>query len=260
MTSLEALILGAIQGFTEFLPVSSSGHLVLAQHFLHITDSTLAFDIFIHFTTLLAVIIYFRKTIAEITKKELQLLAVGTVPAIFVGIFLKDLIEGAFNSIAYVSAEMIITGVICLLINRKLQERSSDTKVTLLHDISFKQALIIGLGQAIAISPGISRSGTTVLVALKQNIAREQAFHFSFLLVIPAILGASILELYSIFNNPGSASGISPSSYIIGGIAAFIVGLGSLKLFEYVMKEAKIQYFGVYCIILGIVSFLITLS
>lgn len=257
MTVVEALLLGIIQGFTEFLPISSSGHLVFAQYFLGIDEPTLAFDIFIHFTTLFAIIIYFFRDILQIRKKELILLFVGTLPAVFVGLFFKDLIEAAFNSVRYVSLELIASGGINFWIYKKLKQPETNT-IDKLEAVSLKKAFFIGIGQAIAISPGISRSGTTVLTSLLNGLSREQAFRFSFLLAIPAILGATVLETIDIIQDPTILQTINPITYLVGGIAAFVVGLLSLKLFEYVIKKAQMHYFGVYCVILGVLMLIVT--
>lgn len=259
MTVFEAFLLGVIQGFTEFLPISSSGHLVFAQYLLGITTPTLTFDIFIHFTTLFAICIYFAKDIRNITKREIILLIVGTIPAVFVGLFLKDSIEAAFNSVRYVSLELIASGAINYWIYRKLKKPSEvEKEIDSFENVSFKQALFVGIGQAIAISPGISRSGTTVLTGLLNNFSRDKAFRFSFLLAIPAILGASVLEAIDVIQDPTLLSDISWQSYLAGGLAAFVVGLLSLKLFEYVIKKAQMHYFAAYCVILGVVMFVVS--
>lgn len=257
MTVIEALLLGIIQGFTEFLPISSSGHLVFAQYLLGINTPTLTFDIFIHFTTLFAIIVYFAKDLLKITKKEIILLIIGTIPAVFVGLFFKDIIEAAFNSIRYVSLELIASGAINFWIYKKLK-KPSDTEIQSLEDVSYKQALFVGIGQAIAISPGISRSGTTVLTGLLNNFSREQAFRFSFLLAIPAIMGASVLGAIDVIQDPSQLAQISLQSYFVGGLAAFVVGLLSLKLFEYVIKKAQMHYFAAYCVVLGVLMFIIS--
>lgn len=257
MTTFEALLLGIIQGFTEFLPISSSGHLVFAQYFLKINAPTLAFDVFIHFTTLFAIILYFSKDLKNITRRELTLLAVGTLPAVFVGLFLKDWVELAFNSIRYVSLELIASGIINFWIFSRLKHHA-DSELKEVSQLSYKQAILVGIGQAIAISPGISRSGTTVLSGLLNNFSRDLAFRFAFLLAIPAILGATVLEAVDVYQDPTSLQGINLEAFLVGGVAAFIVGLGSLKLFEFVIKKAQMHYFGVYCIVLGLLMFFIT--
>lgn len=260
MNAVDAVLLGVVQGLTEFLPISSSGHLVFAQYFLGITKSNLTFDIFIHFTTLFAILVYFKKDVLALRQKEIKLLLIGTIPAVIVGLLFRNIIELAFTSFTYVSLELIATGIINILIYRKLRQPQTEAGGEL-KDITSKQSFLVGIGQAIAISPGISRSGTTVLAGLMNGMSRETAFHFSFLLAIPAILGAVSLEVLSLLSDSkvyAEALQIPISSYLLGGVTAFIFGLLSLKIFEYVIQKAQLHYFGFYCIALGIVMYFIT--
>lgn len=246
MTSLEAIFLGIVQGATEFLPVSSSGHLVLAQDLLGWQQPNLTFDVWLHFSTLLAVVIFFWKNLRSLTKKEILVILVASIPAAVVGLFFEDAISGLFGSTRIVASTLLVTGVFNLITARIIKQRSEAKEAT---TVSLKQGFIVGLFQALAIIPGISRSGSTVLAGSMQGLDRLKAFRFSFILSLPAILGASSLQLIKVLKQ-GSAGAIG-FDYLWAAVAAFATGLASLYLFEYVMKKAKLDWFGYYCLVLG---------
>lgn len=246
MNFLQAAILGVIQGLSEFLPISSSGHLVLVQEWLGVNEGVVIFDIFVHFATLLAVLIYFRKDILRTTKDELISIVVASIPAALVGVFLEDWVESIFSSVLIVGIFLIFTGILNFITERNLKKQT-ETKKT----VGIKEAIFIGIFQAIAVLPGISRSGSTVSASTMQNIDRKVAFRFSFLMVVPVIFGANLLHLLRFIN--GAELTVAPSILLAGGIFAFISGMGSLKLFEYVIDKAKMNMFGIYCVILGLI-------
>lgn len=251
MTLVQALLLGAVQGLTEFLPVSSSGHLVLFGSLLGYDDSgKVFFFVLLHLATLLSVFIYFYKDILKLRQKELIVLAVGTVPAVVVGVLFKSMIESLFAIPLLVSVTLMATGVINIvadkLIEKQEKQKSADTFPT------WKQSLMIGIAQAVAITPGISRSGSTVVAGLYQGLTKQRAFTFSFLLSIPAILGATSLELFQFFKD-GEVVRLEPSE-IFGLLTAFVFGLLSLKLFAYVVRQARLRWFGYYTIAVGCAS------
>lgn len=246
MTILESIILGITQGLTEFLPVSSSGHLVIVEQLLGITSTALTFEIIVHLATLLAVIWYFRKDLLKIQLRELWLLGIGTIPAVLFGVFFKDWIEAAFNSLLQVSFELSITAALLFFAQHKLRQMSKG-EIKGRTDITTKDAAIIGSWQAVAIMPAISRSGSTVAGALFLNIDREVAFRYSFLLSIPAILGAAVFQLMNVdFSQPFIASDLIP--YAFGFVFALVFGLLSLRWFHLVIKRLKLHYFGFYCL------------
>ncbi len=251
MTSLQAAILGTVQGLTEFLPISSSGHLVLFEQFFGIQSTSLHFEVVVHVATLFAVLIFFFKDLNKLKFRYLAVLGIGTIPAVLVGLFLKDQVEAAFSSITEVAIEFFITGIILFIAQRELNKREMNPKHNSLESTSPLHGLIIGIAQAIAIFPAISRSGSTVAAALKLHISREEAFRFSFLLSIPAILGASVLTLIDI-TKEGIPTTDSVINYLIGGIFAFIFGVMSLLWFKRVMQKAQLHYFGYYCCALSV--------
>jgi undecaprenyl-diphosphatase len=244
MNLLQAAILGVVQGFSEFLPISSSGHLVLVQNYFGINEGAVVFDIFLHFATLLAVFIYFIKDIVRISIKELFIIGVASIPAAIVGLFFEDAVEKAFGSLLMVGVFLVFSGVLNFITEYKLKKQKE-----VKNDIGLKEALFIGLFQAIAVLPGISRSGSTVAAGSMQNIDRKKTFRFSFLMVIPVILGANLIQLLRIYN--GEPLTIDISLLLVGGILAFASGMLSLKIFEYVIVKAKMNYFGYYCVIAG---------
>lgn len=261
MTDFQALIFGLIQGFTEFLPVSSSGHLVLAQQLFGLSGDLMTFDIFVHFGTLLAVLAVFYNSILSILLgcwtglKSLLLekqspsyiyqnsyyvrlataLLVGTVPAGIVGIALKNQIEALFSTTIPVLAALFVTGSV-LLITFLVKKGESH--------IGLWRGLVVGIAQAIAIIPGISRSGSTISTALFLKVNRQEAGEFSFLLSIPAILGATVLAIHDF---TAITSSVPLHAIIIGTVSSFISGLFSLKILMNIVRRGKIGYFSFYC-------------
>lgn len=249
MTSFEALILGTVQGLTEFLPVSSSGHLVLISNVLGVQKAGIEFEIIIHLATLVAVVLFFAKSLLKLTRREYMLLAIGTIPAVVFGVIFKKFIELSFNNPAQTSIELIVTGILLLFAQRKLKH----TVTGKVKEITFRQAFIIGCWQAIAILPGISRSGATVTGALLLNIEREAAFRFSFLLSIPAILGASVFILLDAAQSPTPLE-FSAVSASLGFATAIFFGILSLRWFKQVIQKAQLWWFAVYCFVLAAIS------
>jgi undecaprenyl-diphosphatase len=250
-TAVVSVILGIIQGLTEFLPISSSGHLAIAEYLFGFSSPSLFFEILVHLATLVAVIIFFRKEILKLRIYELFLLGIGTIPAVLVGLLLKDFIEQAFGSMLEIAIEFSITGALLLYAHKKLAAQKDEPLPEVdLKKITPLQAFIIGIWQAFAILPAISRSGATVVGALLLGIDRQTAFTFSFLLSIPAILGATVLE----FSDLDSVKGL-PQIVILGYTLAFlfslIFGLISLKWFQQVVKKTQMKWFAFYCFLLS---------
>jgi undecaprenyl-diphosphatase len=249
MSLIEALLLGLAQGATEFLPVSSSGHLVLFRHWLGLQNIDLLFDVAVHFATLLAIIFFFRREIIALKKHEMGMLVIGAVPAAVFGLMFRQQVELAFTSVAFVGLALMATGAMNLWLDRRLARPAAKTQDI---DLTWKQALAVGSFQALAILPGLSRSGWTVAGAVWQQIPREQAFRFSFLLVIPVILGVSALKGLEIYGE--GAWSIEPLSLLVGSVAAFISGLLALKVFRYVIVKARLKWFGWYCLTVGLLA------
>lgn len=257
----EAILLGAIQGITEWLPVSSSGHLVLAQHYLGVAES-IELDAFLHFATFLVVIAYFRKDVTAIiidltdaarkiasgeTKikktKNLTLaylIFIASIPTGIIGILFKDILEKMYLDVTSASAALIVTGVILIA--------SKNKKETVRLD--WAAAGIIGLAQGVAIIPGISRSGTTIACALFLGVPRQKAAVFSFLILIPAAIGGIMLEGASVIEGVNQA----PTPFLIGFATSAIIGYASLAYLMNVIKKGDFYKFAYYVIPLGALS------
>lgn len=258
MSALEAFILGIIQGLTEFLPVSSSGHIELGKAILNVHPSDpLLFSVVVHAATALSTLVVFRKDIIEIfiglaqgNKTSIRFtvfIVVSMIPAAFIGLFYNDIIETLFNeNVALVGSMLLITGVLLLLtefINTKEKELSLFSIIT------------IGIAQAIAIMPGISRSGATISTAVILGINRTEAARFSFLMVVPLILGKMAKDLMDSKLVMESES-ILPMG--LGFIASFITGLLACTWMIRLVKNSKLWYFAIYCFVIGITALIIS--
>jgi undecaprenyl-diphosphatase len=248
MSIIQAIILGIVQGLTEFLPISSSGHLVLMQKIFGITEPTLLFDTCVHLGTLLAVFAVFKDDIMAILKKPFQritwLLLAGTIPTGIIGVVFKDTFESMFHTGSTLGFEFIITGAV-LLWSVNLRSGRKGVKET-----SYLDAAFIGVMQGAAIMPAISRSGLTISGALFRGLDRDFAARFSFLLSIPAILGATVFQVKDIVEiGGGTAIGTAP--LLIGSTAAAIAGYISIKYMLELLKKGKLKYFSYYVFALG---------
>lgn len=260
MTWLEALILGVIQGLTEFLPVSSSGHLEIGSVLLGVQSSeNLLFAVVVHAATALSTIVVYRKDILEILKGLLEFkwneswefgfkIALSMIPVAIVGIFFEDDVEQFF------SGNMVLVGSMLLITSALLFfthfAKSNEGNVT------YSKSVIIGLSQAMAILPGISRSGSTIATALLLGVEKSKATRFSFLMVLIPILGASFLKFKDYLEAPEVDNGLSAISLIIGFVAAFIAGYIACKWMIGIVRRGKLTWFAVYCLIIGAIALL----
>lgn len=243
---LKYIILGIIQGLTEFLPVSSSGHLVIMQKILGISGQEVALIVVLHLGTLFALVLFFFKDILEVLG-NIKFLSLILIVSIITGIIVmagKDFFESLFAYPKLVACALIITGII-LIISRRFM----DTKRNV---IGIKDAFILGIAQGIAIIPGISRSGITISTLLFRKIDRQTSFRFSLLTCIPAILGITLLEAKKI----NFALKIEFINFFIGFIFSLLTGLLSLRILRWVVYKAKLHYFGYYCILVAIITLL----
>lgn len=261
MELVKAIILGIIQGFTEFLPVSSSGHLVIGSQMLNFREQGVVFDVCVHLGTLLSVCIVFRAEILAMCRAPFQLLqgnkdkqvhrfflwdvyvVIATLPAVIVGLFFKDKIEILFSSTLIVYVMLIVTGIL-MISARFLPQRK--------ESVNWFRSIIVGCAQALAILPGLSRSGSTIFAGMAVGIAREEIARFSFIMSIPAILGAAVLQSGNILNNPLSSELLL--SLVVGAVAAAIAGYLAIKLLLDVVRKNRLQWFGYYCILLAVVG------
>ena len=259
MDWLQALILGIIQGLTEYLPVSSSGHLVIGQELFGLDsgEGKLAFTVLLHVATVLSTIVILWKEIVWIfadlfkfkwndgTKYAVNII-ISMIPVGIVGVFFKDKVEEIFGS------GLLIVGI-CLLITASLLAFSYWAKPREREKISPFHAFIIGIAQALAVLPGLSRSGSTIATGLLLGNKKERLAQFSFLMVIPPILGEALLDVKDIAETGVSASfgGISPIAVIIGFLSAFLVGCLACKWMINIVKKGKLIWFALYCAIVG---------
>ena len=257
---IEAIILGIVQGIAEFLPVSSSGHLAIAQHFMTTAEEPLLMSILLHFATLVAVVICFRKDVFGIIKefflcigdickgkfswkeasqyrRMLILIIIATIP-LFIVLPFKDTVEGLSSNIFIVGLCLIVTGVL-LIVSDKLASRAArgGDKATV------KDAVFIGCAQAIATLPGISRSGSTISTSLILGLERDYAVAFSFIMSLPAVFGATLLQVLDAVETNAEFK----LSYLIGMIVAFVVGIASIKLVKWLVKSDRFGKFAYYC-------------
>ena len=249
MTLLEAIILGVIQGLTEFLPISSSGHLVLGQYVLDIKLEGNGFEIVTHLGTLVSVLCIFWKEILSLilditdknNRKYIFYLILGTIPAVVIGFGAKSYISELFESVQLVSIALMVTGLI-LFFSKKVKNNSLQ--------IDAKKAFLIGITQAIAIVPGISRSGITICTALALGMSGKNAAKFSFLLAIPAISGAGLLL---VLDPQSNITFIPLTSLIMAFMSSFIVGYICLKWLLNLLESGKFYFFGYYCFMIGLI-------
>lgn len=256
MTAFEAALMALVQGLTEFLPVSSSGHLALASAALDVPEGGLAFDIILHLGTLMAVLFFYRRDLFEMAagivhrdRKSLILagtLLAGTIPVAVFGILAGDLIEGLFKDILFVSCALGFTGTILFLFGRN-GEVTGDGGVT------FRKGMFVGLCQTLALFPGVSRSGTTICAGLKAGLSREEAARFSFLLSIPAIAGAAVKEL------PEAEWTVPAGVLAVGFLVSALVGLGALALLVRFVRKGQLRGFAFYCWAVAITGILYSL-
>ena len=245
MDYFESIVLGIVQGLTEFLPISSSGHLEISKAILgndFSNKESLLFTIVLHFATALSTIVFFRKDISEIILGlfDKQNIESSMIPAVLVGLFFEETINSFFNgNLLLVAAMLYVTAILLYL---------SDVIKLDKKDISYKNSFIIGLAQAIAILPGISRSGATIATAVVIGIDREKAARFSFIMVIPLIFGSMVK---SIIDNGVVFENFNFLSISLGFISAFITGLLACKWMISLVKKSKLYYFSIYCFIVG---------
>ncbi len=244
MGIFESIVLGIVQGLTEFLPVSSSGHLVLIGKVLpSFKEPGILFEVFLHAGTMLAILIYFRKKLVRLTKKCLILIIIGNIPAFVIGFLFQSFFENLFEKTAAVGLAFFITACFNYITNQTASNKKN---------ISLADSFFVGLFQAIAIVPGISRSGSTIFAGVKRGIDKKTAAEFSFLLSVPAIIGANALEF---FRN-GFNDSINFSLYFLGFITSFFVGYLAIYLVIKLLTQEKFKYFSFYCLVIGIIALL----
>lgn len=264
MDWLQALVLGIIQGLTEYLPVSSSGHLAIGSYLFGIDgEENLAFTVLVHVATVMSTFVVLWKEIDWILKglfkfkmndetKYFLNIVVSMIPIGIVGVFFKDTVEEIFGS------GLLIVGC-CLLLTAVLLTFSYYAKPRQRENISMKDAFIIGLAQACAVLPGLSRSGSTIATGLLLGNKKEKLAQFSFLMVIPPILGEALLDVLKAAKGEEAFGDISVLPLVVGFIAAFVSGCLACKWMINIVKKGKLIYFGIYCAIVGAVTIVCSL-
>lgn len=267
MNWLEALLLGILQGLTEFLPVSSSGHLTIGQELLNLNTSAadnLLFTVTVHAATVLSTIVILWKEIEHLfkgtffttkwndEKTYVAKILLSCIPVMIVGLFFKDQVENIFGS------GLLVVGC-CLLLTALLLTFAYYAKPRQKESISYRDAFIIGLGQAIAVLPGLSRSGTTIATGLILGNKKESIAQFSFLMVLIPILGETFLNIIDIIKEPTLLGGIGFTPLLIGFLGAFLSGCLACKFMINLVKKGKLIYFAIYCAIVGITTIIFAL-
>lgn len=247
---LEVTILAVLQGVAEFLPISSSGHLVLGKSMLGLGEAGLRLDIFLHVGTILSILVFYfsiiRRIIVNLEWSYLLKIVVSAVPAALVGVLFKDDLEALFASPKMVGGALIFTGVV-LTLTRLLPKGD--------REVSLGRALIIGLAQALAILPGVSRSGMTLAAARASKVEASRSAEFSFLMSVPPIAGAALLEvLHGLKDSSAAAGEVSWSLVIYGGILSAVVGYFALKVLVSALKGKWFWLFGPYCLLAGLLT------
>ncbi|MGM9786460.1 MAG: undecaprenyl-diphosphate phosphatase [Candidatus Cryptobacteroides sp.] len=265
----EGIILGLVQGLTEFLPVSSSGHLVIGRELLGIEASEdLVFEVLVHAATVLSTIVVFRKQIWALLKGLFKFkyndetdyilkIAVSMIPVFIVGVFFKDGVESLFGSIKAVGCALIVTALLLSFSDLA----SKPGRVPFLpfgkeyrNGISYWQAFVVGLGQAFAVAPGLSRSGTTISTGLICGVKRDVMAQFSFLMVLVPILGEAFLD---IVGGDFASSSVGALPLALGFLSAFVSGLFACKVMIALVRKAKLSWFALYCAIVALLIFIL---
>lgn len=272
MNELEALVLGLVQGLTEYLPVSSSGHLAIGSHLFGLTEGeeNLLFTIVVHVATVLSTIVILWREIWNIMKgaftscplkgginadqKYILCILLSMIPIGIVGVCFKDVVEDIFGS------GLVVVGI-CLIITAILLGYSYYSKPRERQEITFKDAIVIGLAQAIAVMPGLSRSGSTIGTGLILGVSKEKLAQFSFLMVIPPIMGEALLDCLKMMKQAPEAvlDSVSVSALAVGFVAAFVSGCFACKVMINLVKKAKMIWFAYYCAVVGAVTLVLSL-
>jgi len=252
---IEILILAVVQGITEWLPISSSGHLVIVEELLGLEPLPLLFPVTLHVGTLCVVLLTFRKGITEIFKALVRLnfkseegklalyIAVGSLPTAVIGFLFHDIFESFFHSLLAVGVALVGTGSFLYLSERRRNGR----------ELGWLDSLLTGIAQGVAIIPGVSRSGVTITTGLLRKVEKEKVFRYSFLLSIPAIIGAVVIESMNL-----TVSNVDVANLLLGAVVSMIVGYASLELLFRIVQKERFHLFAYYCWIVGVVLILYT--
>ena len=263
MSWIEAIILGLVQGLTEFLPVSSSGHLAIGKALFGIETTDLSFEIAVHAATVLATIVVFRKDIWKLLcglfkwkmnpeTRYILLILLSMVPVFIVGMLFKDYVEELFgNGLRVVGIALIVTALL-LFVSETITRRRGEEG----GKVTWKSALWMGLAQAVAVVPGLSRSGSTIAAGLLSGVSKQEVTRFSFLMVLIPILGEAFLDTVG---GGFATSSVGFLPLVLGFLAAFVSGLFACKFMIAIVRKAKLRWFALYCVIVGLACLISTL-
>ena len=263
MSSLEAIILGLIQGLTEFLPVSSSGHLAIGKALFGIETADLSFEVVVHAATVLATIVVFWKDILALFRglfkwqmnsetRYILLIFLSMIPVFIVGMFFKDSVESLFGSgLLVVGCALLVTALLLFLSETLTARRSGEGQ-----KVSWKSALWMGLARAVAVIPGLSRSGSTIAAGLLSGVSKQEVTRFSFLMVLIPILGEAFLD---VVGGDFAASSVGMLQLVLGFIAAFVSGLFACRFMIAMVRKARLKWFALYCVLVGAACIVSTL-
>lgn len=267
MSWVQALILGIVQGLTEFLPVSSSGHLEIGHVLLGTSgEENLTFAVIVHAATVLSTLVVLRREVAQLfrgtfttmqwnaEKDYVAKILVSMIPVFIVGVFFKDTVESFFgNGLLLVGVCLLVTAAL-LALSEWLQKKRQETG----HEVGYKDAIIIGIAQACAVLPGLSRSGTTIATGLLCGVKKESVAQFSFLMVLIPILGEAFLDLLDLLQGEVvSDLGILPA--VVGFVAAFVTGCFACRFMIEIVRRQRLVWFAIYCAIVGSIAIITTL-
>lgn len=249
MTAWQGFLLGIVQGLTEFLPISSKGHLALANMTMGLKND-LTFDVMLHLATLAAIIWFFRTTLRKLTSQQWVFLGFATVPVGLLGVFIEEYLESWLRMPLFVMMGLLVTAALNFYAQWKLRNMDRLKKLpTAVFESDKKKLILVSIAQAFALLPGVSRSGTTLVTGLAVGLSKQAAFDWAFLLAVPAILAASLYQGWQVYSSTEALPPLLPM--VFGMLGAFIVGLLSLKLLKYVMQKDEFWMFGLYCVVLA---------
>jgi undecaprenyl-diphosphatase len=264
---LQALVLGAVQGLTEFVPISSSGHLVLVPEALGWDAPGLAFDVLLHVASLIALLVYFSGDLIDLARGSLAgdtgarrlvgLLALATVPAVIAGVLLGDYFEGTFEDAEAAAIQLVITAGILVAAEQALafhERKQAETGEHLrsMEDLNVTDAALVGVAQAVSILPGISRSGSTIAAGLARGTKREDAARFAFLLAIPALFGAALVKVPDL----GEGS-LGMGAGVAGFVAALVTSYAAIAILIKYLKTRSLYPFAAYCVVAGVLFYVV---
>lgn len=265
----QALLLGIVQGLTEFLPVSSSGHLVIAREFLSVdSEGFLDFTVVVHLATVLSTLVVFWKVIADLFKGLFKFryndqtdyifkILVSMIPVALVGLFFKDKIESLFGAGSSIVAWCLTVTALLLFLSEIIARGKKESVCIHRNGISYLQAIAVGIAQALAVLPGLSRSGTTIATGLICGVKREGMAQFSFLMVLIPIIGEQGLDLVKAFSGSAPASpGVGTLALVVGFAAAFVSGLFACKVMVSLVRRARLSWFALYCLAVAVLLFI----